>query len=58
MTDEARNIANQIFCRQPTAPIGPDGKVLKTSVCDEIEASVRKAAEIEQQLARSKVTFF
>lgn len=37
------------------APIGPDGNVLKTSVCFDIEESVRKAAKIEEELANSKV---
>lgn len=44
-----------VFQRSPEAPVGPDGMVLKTSVCDEIEDSVRKAADIEKQLQNAKV---
>lgn len=35
--------------------IGPDGLPMKTSVCDDIEESVKRAANIEQQLALGKV---
>ena len=37
--------------------MGPDGKIVRTSVCDEIDESVKRAAAIEQQLAQSKVFF-
>ena len=37
--------------------IGPDGKPVKTSVCDDIEESVKRAADIEKQLKDSKVFF-
>lgn len=37
------------------AAYGPDGAVLKTSVCDEIEESVLKAEKIEMEIANSKV---
>ena len=49
--------ANTVFARPQleAAAYGPDGVLLKTSVCDEIEESVKKAAEIEKQLANSKV---
>lgn len=33
-------------------PLGPDGKPMKTSVCDEIKESVDKAAEIERKLEK------
>lgn len=38
-----------------TPAYGPDGVVLKTSVCDEIEESVRRAEQIEIDLANVKV---
>ena len=41
--------------RPPIAPLGNDGKPLRTSVCDEIDDSIRKAAKIEQELQNSKV---
>lgn len=46
---------NLALLRSPTAPLGPDGTPLRTSVCDEIEESVRKAASIEKQLQNAKV---
>ena len=37
--------------------LGPDGMPVKTSVCDDIDESVRRASNIEQQLASAKVKF-
>lgn len=37
------------------APLGPDGKPMRTSVCEEIERSVDRALQIEKQLSSSKV---
>ena len=51
---------NLTFQRQEPyvgAPLGPDGTVLKTSVCDDIEESVKRAAKIEEELANSKVSY-
>lgn len=39
------------------APLGPDGNPIKTSVCDEIQESVEKAAKMETQMANMKVAF-
>lgn len=35
--------------------MGNDGKIVRTSVCDEIDESVKRAAAIEEQLAKPKV---
>lgn len=37
--------------------IGPDGMPMKTSACNDIEESVQRAANIEQQLASAKVNY-
>lgn len=37
--------------------MGPDGKIIRTSVCQEIEDSVKRASAIEEQLAKSKVIY-
>lgn len=58
MTEEpnVRAKANTVFARSSTdAPIGKDGKVMKTSVCLQIEESVKRAEEIEKQLQNAKV---
>ena len=47
-----------MFSRSPEAPVGPDGNPLKTSVCDEIDESVNKAAKIENELQNAKVNIF
>lgn len=57
MTDEEKTKANAAFCRDSPAPIGLDGKPMKTSVCDAIEESMINAAEIERQIANSKVIY-
>ena len=44
-----------VFSRSPEPPTGPDGNRLITSVCHEIDESVRKAASIEKQLQYAKV---
>lgn len=36
-------------------PLGPDGMPAKTSVCNEIDESVKRAESIEKQMAKSKV---
>ena len=39
-------------------PVGSDGRPLQTSVCNDIEQSVTRTAEIERKLANSKVNYF
>ena len=53
--ENLREKTQQIFARSPEVPLGPDGNPLKTSVCNEIEESVKKAAHIEVQLQNAKV---
>lgn len=55
LSGEAREQASNAFGRSTEPLIGNDGTVLKTSVCDEIHESVKKAQQIEQQLQNSKV---
>ena len=38
-----------------TPLLGPDGRPMKTSVCDQIKESVERAEEIEKQIANAKV---
>ena len=35
--------------------LGPEGNPMKTSVCDQIQESMKRGADIEEQLANSKV---
>lgn len=59
MNNEVQHLDFSLTRHLPTeAAIGPDGEILKTSVCDEIEESVKKAAQIEQELANTKVICF
>lgn len=47
-----------VFLRPPPvtdAAYGPDGRVLRTSVCADIEESVQRAAAIEKELSNPKV---
>lgn len=55
MGEDLRQKAGQVFSRAPEAPIGPDGKPFRTSVCQDIDESVKKAAMIEEQLRDAKV---
>lgn len=55
MSDELKVQAKGAFGHLSEAPTWPDGKTMKTSVCDAIEESVRRAAAIENELALAKV---
>ena len=49
---------SSIFTPSDSPAIGPDGKPLKTTVCDAILDSVNKAAEIEKMLEKVFYTIF
>lgn len=59
MTEDAKLKASLLFAHPSSIlpALGPDGNPLKTSVCDEIEESVKRAAQIEKQLQHSKVLY-
>ena len=50
LNDEGNSRANVLLSRTLPAPIGPGGKPMKTSVCDEIHKPVEKAEEIEKHI--------